>query len=275
MDEGEYSVTATNECGEASTDLDLMISMTPPTVEISVDGDYCTQGAEILYANVSDNYNTLEWSTGESVVDSIIVTEPGTYAVTVSTIHCGENSDFYDLVATPPTVEIQEIGDICEGDDEQILQAVSTGPVNGIVWSTGATTDTITVASQGTYSVTVTTPFCGESAASIDVTCEIEVSMPNVFTPDNDGENDTFRPYFNIPSSDFVEYRFCVYSRWGEKIFETTNPDDAWDGTYKNELAVSDVYIWTLEGKNSFGKEIDVNEKNGRDPRSGDVTLLR
>ena len=271
---GNYSVTATNECDIDVADLDLMIDMTPPAVEISAQGDYCTEGVVILYADISDDYNSFLWSTGESVNDSIIVTQSGIYDITVTTANCGESIGSYEVLNIAPTVSISTQGDICEDDDEQILQANATGPVDGYIWSTEATTDTISVVEQGTYSVTVTTPFCGESAASIDVVCDLEVSMPNVFTPDGDDENDTFQPFFNVPSSDFVEYRFCVYSRWGEKVFETTNPDEAWDGKYENELAVGDVYIWTLEGRTALGQVID-KDPRGKNINAGDVTLLR
>ncbi len=267
MNNGSYSVTATNECGDDSADTNLVISTTPPSVSIDAEGTYCTEGQESLTASISAPVNSILWSTG-SDMDNIVATQPGNYSVTVFTDFCGESSDSYELTATPPTVTI--IGDESYCDDgEETLFANTSGPVSGLAWSTGVTSDSIVVTEQGTYSVVATTPFCGNSADSIDIVCPLMVGVPSVFTPDGDEANDTFRPFFSVPPSDFVVYRFCVYSRWGEKVFETTDPTEAWDGTYKDELAVSDVYIWTLEGSTRLGQEI------GNDDRAGDVTLLR
>lgn len=271
---GAYSVTATNECGEANASTNLVINTTPPSVTITSDGTFCTEGQETLFGNISGPVNSVLWSTGASTT-SIIATQEDDYTITIFTEFCGENSADYEVIATPPTVNISSVGSLCEINVEtQLLVANTTGPVNGYNWSTGATTDTIEILSQGSFAVTVTTEFCGESSASIEILCPLIVQVPNVFTPDGDEANDTFQPFFDIPASDFVEYRFTVYSRWGEKVFETTDPTEAWDGTYNNELAVSDVYIWTLEGKSRLGQEID-KSPNGNTVKSGDVTLLR
>ncbi len=51
--------------------------------------------------------------------------------------------------------------------------------------------------------------------------------LPNTFTPNGDGHNDLFRPY---PYCFVTSVDFKIFTRWGEKIFETTNPDILWDG---------------------------------------------
>lgn len=219
------------------------------------------------------SYNSILWNTGDTTL-SITASQVGTYGVTVSADFCGSNAAEYILDPATPEVSINAVGDICEDGEETLGVTGFNGPINGYLWSTNEITDTIFVNEQGNYSVTVTTTFCGDAIATYDNICDLEVSVPNVFTPDGDDENDTFRPFFNVPSTDFVEYRFCVYSRWGEKVFETTNPDEAWDGKYKNELAVSDVYIWTLEGRTALDQVID-KDPNGKEVKSGDVTLLR
>lgn len=78
-------------------------------------------------------------------------------------------------------------------------------------------------------------------------TCPLYV-LPNIFTPNNDGENEIYRP---------AEYRYVervdmkIYNSWGELVFHTTNPEINWDGTHfktNKELAdgvfyyVCDVY---------------------------------
>jgi gliding motility-associated-like protein len=54
-------------------------------------------------------------------------------------------------------------------------------------------------------------------------------AVPNLFTPNGDGKNDTFQP-LNCPR--FVEsVQFVVYNRWGTKVYESTGPVVNWPGT--------------------------------------------
>ena len=68
--------------------------------------------------------------------------------------------------------------------------------------------------------------------------------FPNVFTPNADGRNDVFRPYINR-SVDRVEFK--VFNRWGKIIFETDDPDVAWDGNSNitGELVPDGTYYYT------------------------------
>ncbi len=83
----------------------------------------------------------------------------------------------------------------------------------------------------GCYYVTAVNRFGNESAPS-NLVCKDncpQFALPNVFTPNGDGKNDTFTP-LNCPS--FVEtVTFRVYNRWGVKVFETTDVNLNWDGT--------------------------------------------
>jgi gliding motility-associated-like protein len=82
----------------------------------------------------------------------------------------------------------------------------------------------------GCYYVTAVNRFGNESAPS-NIVCKDncpQFSLPNVFTPNNDGKNDVFRP-LNCPG--FVEtVEFRVFNRWGTKVFETTDVGINWNG---------------------------------------------
>lgn len=54
----------------------------------------------------------------------------------------------------------------------------------------------------------------------------IEVFIPNIFTPNNDGKNDVYNPQFPATSA----YELRVVNRWGVQVFETTDVKKAWDG---------------------------------------------
>jgi gliding motility-associated-like protein len=91
------------------------------------------------------------------------------------------------------------------------------------------------------------------------------VYVPNTFTPDNDGINDDFVPIFNVP---WVEdYEFLIFDRWGERIFESFTPGEAWDGSMRGDLVETEVYVWKLYCRDQLTNE--------RISRIGHVTVLK
>jgi len=98
--------------------------------------------------------------------------------------------------------------------------------------------------------------------------------FPNAFTPNLNGPvgrnysnlswanvNDLFYP----KHLQIAEYKLEIYSRWGEKLFETNNVNEGWDGYYNGKLCKQDVYVWKASGKFNNGRPFIL---------SGDVTLL-
>ncbi|MDD2386798.1 MAG: gliding motility-associated C-terminal domain-containing protein [Bacteroidales bacterium] len=91
------------------------------------------------------------------------------------------------------------------------------------------------------------------------------VYVPNAFTPNGDGNNDYFKPYY--PLALVTELYFAVYDRWGNAIFETTDINSSgWDGTYKGESLATDVYVFWLKARCLNGEVYN---------HKGNVTLLR
>lgn len=70
--------------------------------------------------------------------------------------------------------------------------------------------------------------------------------LPNVFTPNGDEYNDKFKPY---PGYAVLSINMRIFNRWGELIFETTNPDINWDGKSRstNKDCAQGVYFYTCE----------------------------
>ncbi len=58
--------------------------------------------------------------------------------------------------------------------------------------------------------------------------CPIYIYIPNAFTPNNDGNNDLFKP---LISGRTLSYRFNIYNRYGQLIFSSTEPGKGWDGS--------------------------------------------
>jgi gliding motility-associated-like protein len=91
------------------------------------------------------------------------------------------------------------------------------------------------------------TPTSDQCATTTDLIINIINSqdalfVPNAFTPDGDGLNDIFLPYYN----GVTNYNMKIVNRWGEIIFETNDLAIGWDGRNKGEISQDGVYSWII-----------------------------
>ncbi len=271
---GTYSVTITNQCDSAVASYNLTSFPEAPDIDIKILGDdYCETGIIELTVLNASGANGVEWSTGETS-DTIQITDLSLiYSVTADFGDCGTRTSETDVEAPPSLLEanIILIDSFCTAGFATLIANVQS--TNDFEWSTGETTDTIQVTSEGTYVLTAlsNSQFCpnAESEPYIRGACISDfdcVRIPNVFTPDSDSMNDDFWPVIPTECGDIQVTEMKIFSRWGELIYETNNPDQPWDGNYKGEPAGSDVYVYMIRMINGAA-EVALE--------SGDVTLLR
>ena len=146
--------------------------------------------------------------------------------------------------------------DICEETDDVVSYNIYYAPFEGADFQL---IETITLSSiteyehfpdfgiAGCYAVTAVDTFFNESAFS-NIVCKDNCpiyNLPNVFTPNNDGANDFYIPFPYC----FVEtINMQIYNRWGNLVFETTDPGIMWDGNNLKGKAVSEgVYFYTCK----------------------------
>lgn len=80
---------------------------------------------------------------------------------------------------------------------------------------------------------------------SVCINQRARVFVPTAFNPGSDKEvNRSFGP--SMKFTEVEEYYFYVMNRWGVKVFETTDPEERWDGTYEGKEAPLGVYIYFL-----------------------------
>ncbi len=89
-----------------------------------------------------------------------------------------------------------------------------------------------------------------------------DLYIPNAFTPNSDGVNDVLY----VRGNNFTEILFRVYDRWGELVFETTDQNIGWDGTFEGRDCDPAVFDYYLEVQ-------CINED--RSFHKGNVTLIR
>lgn len=85
-----------------------------------------------------------------------------------------------------------------------------------------------------------------------------EIFVPNVFSPNDDGYNDIFKPRGTEPYA----YELRIYDRWGNMVFQSNQIENGWDGRYKGKLMNSAVFVYYIL---AAGEVI----------QKGNVTLLR
>lgn len=77
------------------------------------------------------------------------------------------------------------------------------------------------------------------------------IFVPNAFTPNGDGLNDKIRPITaGVERLDF----FRIFNRYGQIIFETTNPESSWDGTIKGKLQGNGTFIYQVQALDYTGE---------------------
>jgi adhesin/invasin len=91
----------------------------------------------------------------------------------------------------------------------------------------------------------------------------IDIYVPRVFTPNNDGKNDDVKPIL-VGISTF--HYFSIYNRWGNLVYTTKDPNAGWDGRFKGVLQPVETYLWIAEGLDKDKKKVT---------RRGMISLVR
>lgn len=161
-----------------------------------------------------------------------------------------------------------QIPDVSFTADPLILDDFSDGVVNFNNQTTGAVThewdfgdtssNSFEISPSHEYDISKSTHYkvwlistseydCVDSASVvIEVFQELLYFIPNAFTPDNDGYNQTFQPVF-AAGFDPKDYQLIIYNRWGEVLFESNNDKVGWDGTYGGKLVQDGTYMYKIE----------------------------
>ncbi|MCD4774166.1 MAG: gliding motility-associated C-terminal domain-containing protein [Bacteroidales bacterium] len=96
-----------------------------------------------------------------------------------------------------------------------------------------------------------------------------KVFLPNAFNPNSIHGNDKFK-VITLPSH-LIDFQMHIYTKWGNKIFESTDINNSWDGTINGKPAPIGVYIWVIK-HTDFGE----SNKTGKViTKKGTVTLVR
>ncbi len=282
--DGYYYVQASNSgCSVLDS---IEVSFTSAALELIGDTALCVgdQGLIIASSAISGlTFSNFDWS-----ADSIVVNGEGTNQVVIDPT----SSQYLYLTATASNgcvitdsifIAVSNINtstvNATVSDDEVpvgstvTLTASPTGgysytwtPDENLTNPNGQTTDAY-VEENTTFTVQVSDGICTKEASVLvkvfEFVCEEPfVFVPNAFTPNGDNENDVLF----VRSTIVEELVFRVYNRWGELVFETTDIDQGWDGTFRGKKVDPDVYDYYLDGFCIDGQSFLIQ---------GNITLIR
>ncbi|NJL74840.1 MAG: T9SS type B sorting domain-containing protein [Saprospiraceae bacterium] len=283
---GTYRVVAQNAEGCSG---ERLVTVVNQGVNINLEDTYAlcrgeSLPIEVINLNANDLLN-FQWTSGNpngiddptSDMPTFRVNETTIFTATVTnqygcsftkqvTIEVKELPEIDGILASPDTINSGETSNISiTGAKGNYAYAWDSDPT---LSNTNAPSTIASPSQTNIYLVEIT----NEDGCSIkpevrvvvfDLPCEMPyLYLPNAFTPNNDGVNDVlFVRGFHIERMNLI-----IYNRWGEKVFETQNQKEGWDGTYKGEPATGDVFGYYLE-VDCIGNESNVFK--------GNITILR
>ncbi len=241
---------------------DVLLQPVEGTLELGSDTLVC-HGSQLVLSTGNFGTSWL-WSNG-SVQPELIVNQEGIYWAEAFLGTCSFRDTIRITYLYPPPVQLPEDTSLCPGDVLILKAGVWQAEY---LWSDLSKDPELVVTQPGLYWVKVSN-ICGANADTIRVSsgdCICIVHIPNVFTPNADQFNDTFKPQINCRLTD---YHLSIFNRWGRLVFSTDQPDLGWNGQIQSNTASSGTYFWRLTySGNTNGKSITYT-------RNGALTLIR
>ncbi|MFI5221771.1 MAG: T9SS type B sorting domain-containing protein [Bacteroidia bacterium] len=255
---GFFHVTVTNIQGCVRADSILLDTFISPQVFIGNDTTFCDG---LTYKiNAGSQFKSYLWQDASTNNFDLAKTAGNYYVIIKDYNNCSASDTLQISLIPKPIISINSLIKVCEPD----LMLKPSGNFVSYLWQDGSTSSSFHINDYGNYSITVTDSNNCANTKSFEVksSCSGNIFVPNAFTPNGDGKNETFFPVVRNVKS----LHFEIYNRWGELLFETSQMNKGWDGTFQNSFVQPDVFVYriTYTGLND---EVNVLK--------GNVTLLK
>ena len=263
-----YYVDYTNSCTTLRDS--VFIAVVVPQAFSAPNDTICFNELVLVWASGGVSYS---WSPAQYVTsptnDSTFVDPPtptNFRVIVTDNVGCTDTAFTYIGFSPVPTINAGPNQIINFGEVATLSATSSPGTFS---WaankSLGCPNCKTTVAQPGnttTYIATLADPYGCFVYDTVTIFLEGSLYVPNSFTPNGDGINDEFV----IISEDITNFSLMIFNRWGELLYESTDIEESWDGTYKGKLSQIDTYIWKI-------RYSDVNKKSK--DIYGHVNLIR
>jgi gliding motility-associated-like protein len=281
-----YTLAVSNgTCTETQTVSIGVIKCSAPVLTFTTitSNSICTNGCVTFSASATGTPQpiTYEWTfengnpaAATTATAQVCYTLAGTYSISVK----AKNVYGSDSIIKLKYVEVTDMPTVVTAFGDTTLKIGQTKQI----WATGSKyyhwyPDDKSVAcptcSMTTVQPSVTTRYIvvgsNSSACSLMDTVLIKVDficgdffVPNAFSPNGDGKNDDV----NVHGFCIKNYKFQIFNRWGEMVFETNDRNLSWDGNHRGKPLDTGVFIYRAEGETIDGKPFSIK---------GNITLLR
>ncbi|HEX8269554.1 MAG TPA: T9SS type B sorting domain-containing protein [Flavobacterium sp.] len=232
---------SSTDCFE-TTSFDLVVNPYP-VLQMATQWPLCEGQNAVIVAD--SGFDSYLWSTGEST-SSIIVTEPGTYTVKVTTNYpsesCSATYPIEVIASNPPAIEAIETSD-WTASDNSITIVLTEGSIGNYEYSLDNINfqpeSTFTGLAAGIYTVYINDiNGCGDVQETVYL-----LNYPNFFTPNEDGYNDLWK----IENSELEpNLRTYIYDRYGKLLTGFGSDSTGWDGTLNGSRLPSTDYWFVV-----------------------------
>jgi gliding motility-associated-like protein len=269
-----YANQTVMDCPSAIDSIRVTINPTP-TVSVSPDVVVCPHDSVLLTAINTDAIAYYHWYPEMYLSDTAgakVIARPETdmeYTVVTSNMYgCTDTATVSVTVKAAAVIHLQDSVTLYPGENYQIdpvtnCSIYSWTPAGGL--SSKYIANPVAAPQISTkYVLTGVTEWGCKTKDSINIYINTEpvFTVPNAFAPGN-GANGTFRL---IKRGNGTLRHFRIYDRWGVVVFQTSNIEEGWDGTYKGTPQPVGVYVYDITAISTTGNAFN---------KTGNVTLLR
>jgi len=194
---------------------------------------------------LTGNFDNVNWVTPNNTGNSLLIEADTNIELEATLGSCSEIINLSVSANDLPNLDTDYTA--CKGTSINI-----TGNFDSLDWLDASETgNSLTIIEPRTYLVEATLGTCKQSfilqTDTLDCTIPsgcIEI-VPNAFSPNNDGWNDSFYP--QIVNCELQDYKLSVFNRWGQVVFSSNNLIVGWNGTVNGEKAEIGVYPFIVE----------------------------
>jgi gliding motility-associated-like protein len=258
---GSYSVTVT-DANMCTTVASTVINEPPDQVRVYVSTSPAPCAglsggtATATAIGGTSPYQYIWFQAGEalssgSTISSLVT---GAYTVRVEDDNgCMDETSFSVSEPPPLTIEsaVQEASCLGYEDGQAAISVVGGTSPYRFNWSTGDTVAAIANLATGNYYLTITDANdCVEMlSVFIPENPRLCLRIPNAFTPNGDGVNDTWDIEYidNYPRAHIM-----IFNRWGQKLYDATCNDEPWDGSYNGQKVPTGSYTYIIDLHNEI-----------------------
>lgn len=254
---GLIGVNQSNTCGTFSDEVNVIYITPPQGLSLPEVGILCSGSEYSIELFVPEGNDLL---INGQASNQYSTNEPGTIEVQESNV-CGTWSDSFELIQIPFPPPILNDTLVCNRDTLRLFPPeLWYVEINDI-----ALIDSLLITEASILEASLELEGCvyEESAFWDFYECSYELAMPNVFTPNQDGDNELFRPLIMTGT---VDLELEIYNRWGQLLYHKRGMDSAWDGRLSGDPAPEGIYFYRVRSKDDAGRWYE---------QSGHLTLLR